>query len=251
MKRTVGVLLLGSFFLHAEQQQPIFYQVHPPQAAQMLVQFYPNHTNHNSNITEQHPTIDVKTDIAQKQETTQIVSTPVPTQFETARATLESVWHSAKHYLKEHWLFCSITTACAAYGMLLSYLLYARYRIRNSHRWSNWQIHLTVEQLMQQTDAQLKVLLIKDIASYYINPQNPTDSLWPLTQFLIAIKEEEKALNRYLSIAGFIQKTPFYRIFPALYHDYAREALTRLTFVYHLFASWSADITWEQLHKIN
>lgn len=254
MKQIAGVLLLWSCFLCASHvplqtppqaypsQQPFIIAIQPPPTSN---QFFLNTSAENHIATQQKTVTDITTTTVQKQEVAQ------PNLLQKTHEQMESLFDIAKAYVTKHWLFCSISASCALYSALVTYILYARYRIQTVHRWSNWQLHATLEQLMQQTDAQLKLLLIKDIASYYINPQNPTDSLWPLTQFLIAVKEEERAINRYLSIAGIIQKTPFYRIFPTLYHDQARDALTRLTFVYHLFASWSADITWEQLHKIH
>ncbi len=250
MKQNVGVLLLWSSFLYTsqpptQQYQTVFVPYPIMQPSPQPTQVFVNTSAQNHTATQQNPVTEIATSNIQRQELTP------PNLLQKTHEQMESLFDIAKAYVTNHWLFCSITAACTLYSALVTYILYARYRIQNVHRWSNWQLHATLEQLMQQTDAQLKLLLIKDIASYYINPQNPTDSLWPLTQFLIAVKEEERAINRYLSIAGIIQKTPFYRIFPTLYHDQARDALTRLTFVYHLFASWSADITWEQLHKIH
>lgn len=260
MKQSIGVLLLTSSFLsasHGQQpippygypHQPIFVYAIQPQSAPQ--QFFLNASAQNNTTTQQNPITEITPTNIQKQEMVQQQETVQPHFLQNAHGQMKSLFDTVKEYANKNWLFCSITTACAFYTALVTYILYARYRIQNTHHWSNWQLHLTLEQLMQQTDTQLKVMLIKDIASYYINPQNPTDSLWPLTQFLIAVKEEERAINRYLSLTGIIQKTPFYRILPTLYHDQARDALTRLTFVYHLFASWSADITWDQLHKIH
>jgi hypothetical protein len=124
-----------------------------------------------------------------------------------------------------------------------------RHRIQHTHLWSSWQRHQTMEQLMLQPHETLKAALVKDIAVQYINPDNPTDQVWPLTEFISACKREEKELRRYLAIAAVLKKTGLYKILPSLVDDYAQQALTKLLFVSHLFAAWSAEITLQQLYK--
>jgi hypothetical protein len=179
---------------------------------------------------------------------TQPIAQPVVPQ-PTLQERLQPFYASLVAFMRNHWIGCSCIAVGALYSGLVTYILYMRHRIQHTHLWSSWQRHQTMEQLMLQPHETLKAALVKDIAVQYINPDNPTDQVWPLTEFISACKREEKELRRYLTIAGLLKKTGLYKILPSLADEYAQQALTKLLFVSHLFASWSADITLQQLYK--
>lgn len=162
---------------------------------------------------------------------------------------IPALYNTCIQYLKENWVTCSLVTLAALYAALVTYLLYEDYALHQLYYWSMWQKHETMESLMKTPAATLQELLIKNIATQYINQTDPTDALWPLTHFIHAIQHEETRLKQYLSYAALIKQTPFFRILPALQDHYAQEALDRLHFVYHLFTSWSANLTWERLNQ--
>ena len=241
MKRMAVVLLWSCFSAYAQQNPP---PTTPP------IHFHIHNTVQSNANADNAPIMQVKTITAQMQEAMQVQeATQIQTQ-PSLNTQLLSAYAILTAYIKKHWLACSLVTAGALYGALVSYLLYAQHRMHHVHHWSKWQSHQTLEELMQQPSETLKIMLVKNIATHCMNTQNPTDPLWPLTQFIITFKKEEAELNRYLSITALIKKTPFYRMLPTLHDEHARNALTRLNFIYHLFASWSADLTWDQLTKI-
>jgi hypothetical protein len=180
--------------------------------------------------------------------TTQTQIQPV-VQSSTLQDRLQPFYATVIAFMHKHWIGCGAIAVGALYGWLVTYILYMRHRIQHTHLWSSWQRHQTMEQLMLQPHEILKTALVKDIAAQYINPDNPTDQVWPLTEFMSACKREEQELRRYLSIAKIVKKTGLYRILPSLADEYAQQALTKLLFVYHLFTAWSADITWQQYKK--
>lgn len=235
MKRFVGVLL-WSCFLASAQQNPSPVPVHP------AVHVHVYNTAQSNATAENAAQIKVENTNTQIQEVTQIQQPSLNTQ-------LMSAYSLITQYIKEHWLLCTVVATGTLYVSLIAYLWHVHYRIYHAHMWSVWQNHQTLEELMQQPSATLKATLVKHIATVYMNSQNPADPIWPLTQFIVAYHKEEAELKKYLRITALIKKTPLYRILPTLHDDYAQAALTRLTFVYHLFVSWSADLTWEQLNK--
>lgn len=246
MKRIVGLLFWSCFLASAQHNEiPIATQSLPYKIVLHVHNAVQSSASaENASITEVKTVTTQLQKAMQVQEVTQIQPQP------SLNAQLLSAHAMLIDYIKKHWLACSLVTVATLYGALVSYLLYAQYRMQHVHYWSKWQNHQTLEQLMQQSSESLQIILIKNIATQCMNSQNPTDSLWSLTQFVIAFKKEEADLKRYLSIAAFIKKTPIYRLLPIVHDDYASNALTRLNFVYHLFTSWSADFTWDQLTKI-
>ena len=242
MKQMARVMLWSSVSLYAQQNIPLpVYSMALPQNQYFVVNL--QNASQSTATAESIPVTQVTTIATQTQQTTTTIEPSLHSRF-------SSVYTLFTDYLKEHWLACTLGAAGALYAGLVAYILRTRTRIMHQHCWSKWQQHQTIDQLMQQPDGILKSQLIKEISAHYVNPQNPTDPLWPLTQFLSALKKEEAELKKYLTIAVYIKKTPFYRIVPQLHEEYVAEAVHRINFVYHLFASWSADITWERLHKI-
>lgn len=259
-----GIALLNVFCIFAgqnpqqipQQQQPFPFQNYPP--------VYPGYPHYfpppyfmPPTVT---PTINVHTQSSAGSEAkpvTQLVPINTQTQAQLQPAVqqpslqerLQPFCATLVTFMRKHWLGCGAIAVGVLYGWLMSYILYMRNRIQHTHLWSSWQRHQTMEQLMLQPHEILKTALVKDIAAQYINPDNPTDQVWPLSEFISACKCEEKELRRYLAIAAVLKKTGLYKILPSLADEYAAQALTKLLFVYHLFAAWSADITWQQLRN--
>lgn len=231
-------------FAYQPPQQPA---MQPPLPAQtpaqqpVVVPLYILNALHGHATTENKDIGNPSPVVTQAQVQAQTVVQP------TLQERLQPLYTTLKQFVDAHWLGCSLVAVSAVYGVLLTYILRARYRFQHSHLWSSWQRHQTMEQLMVQQHETLKAALVKDIAAQYINAENPTDQVWPLTEFISACKAEEHELRRYLAIAGVLKKTGLYRVFPNLNYDYAQQALTKLLFVYHLFAAWSAEMTWQQL----
>lgn len=156
-----------------------------------------------------------------------------------------------RSYIKEHCFFLSCIGIFSLYSALLFFLFNEHYALHTSYCWGVWRKNETFEQLCAQPHETLKIQLIKDIAAYYVNPQNPTDTMWPLSHFINATKKEEARLKHYIYVAKVLKKTPLLSILPTLQEEYAQEVLARLQFVYHIFTAWSADLTWEALtHRI-
>lgn len=239
MKQVAGIILLSCFFIAGQQVPPSV--VIPPIHVHLHSNINTSATAGNNTQVNTENTNTIENNNTQIQEVTQV-------QQPSLNEQMMSAYSLIVQYLKENWLLCTAVTVGTLYASLITYIWYAHYRIYHKHTWSTWQKHSTLEELMQQPSATLKATLVKHIASVYMNQQNPADPISPLTAFVVAYHKEEAELKKYLKIAGLIKKTPLYRILPTLQDEYAQNALTRLTFVYHLFVSWSADLTWEQLN---
>jgi|GEM_PF-5389619 len=226
-----AIILLGISPIHPAQQPP-----YPPQPYPPIV------INNNLGATAQSQ--------AQGATNTPIVTTitqQLPQLQSQIQDTLSLSYKTLIQYLKDHWLLCSVVTASSVYAALLVYLLYAEHALHNLYYWSKWRHEEDLESLMKKPSQAIAEALVKDIAARYINPENPTDVLWSLSHFMQTIEYEECMIKRYITCTSIIKKTPFFRILPTLQDQYAQEALNRLHFVYHLFTTWAAELTWERL----
>ena len=179
------------------------------------------------------------------------ISIPQQSLLQTIKPNALHIYEYLKTYVKEHALFLASMSTFGLYALLICFLLNEHHALKESYYWSSWHKNELFESLYTHSPATLKMQLIKDIATQYVNPNNPMDPLWPLTHFISAIKKEELRLNRYIYIANIIKKTPLVRILPSIQDQSAQEALNRLLLIYRIFTEWSADITWDSFKKNN
>jgi hypothetical protein len=149
--------------------------------------------------------------------------------------------------MRNHWFLTTTVATVGVYGIVLLFLLKEQYYFADTQRLCQWQAPLTLQELCAYPHDKLQELLIKYIAAQYINPQKPTDTIWPLTQFMIAFQKEEYRIKRYLKIVNCLQATQLSRLFPPLHEVRAKEYLDRLAFMYHIFTAWTAHLTWEAM----
>ena len=120
--------------------------------------------------------------------------------------------------------------------------------MQSGHSWSAWKHHLDFAQLCQAPQEQLAQELLSDIQRHYINYQNPTDFVAPLSRFAQDLQDEHILLSRYIKLGDLIVKCHTTFLFPinAELIEKAHNRIERINFVKHIFVSWSAHHNLQQ-----
>ncbi len=168
--------------------------------------------------------------------------------------TMENVSKDFAHCIGPYKWHILLITPVATYCGFCSFLIGAHYFMQNRAVWARWKRHLSVEELNHECldEAKKKQFmqnLIDDIFKCHLNPNEPTNHISPLVQFIAAVEREMKLINRYLLLANVISKTRIIKLFPT--NDkkiaHAQECKQRLSFVKHLFVAWTATYNLSQL----
>ncbi len=142
-----------------------------------------------------------------------------------------------------------VGTALATYLGIVAALYSGNRYLNNPKRWCCWKRQMSVEEMQLCTQKQLEVDLVTHIQRTYLNPQNPTDKLTPLIQFMKGIDREMVIVGRYLTLATIINRCRLSRIFPINDQkiERAQEKKQRLIFIKHIFVSWAAQHNFETI----
>lgn len=137
----------------------------------------------------------------------------------------------------------SLVGTVSLYCIIELIVLQAHYKFKNQDTWANWKRGVTLQQLLERPQKNLTQDLLTDIQKRYINPQNPTDEISPLVQFINETTQEKKTLSRYQLLLRPITHFKLSRFFPLsqnIAEDVERRK-ERLAFVIRLFSSWAAE----------
>ena len=142
-----------------------------------------------------------------------------------------------------------VGTALATYLGIVAALYAGNRYLNNPKRWCCWKRQMSIEEMQLCTQKQLEADLVTHIQRQYLNPQNPTDKLTPLIQFMKVIDREMVIVGRYLTLATTINRCRLSRIFPITDQkiERAQEKKQRLTFIKHIFVSWAAQHNFETI----
>ena len=148
---------------------------------------------------------------------------------------------------KNKWFICRYTTLIT-YIYLCAKLILDNHYINRSDLWAHWKQDHSLTQLCTLSPDALRKELIMTIQQRYLNTDNPTDSITPMTHFLHNIKQEEKRLKSYCRYGTWLTSTWLRKIFPINQNkiNNAQNLIERLAFVHHLFLSWATERNWLQ-----
>jgi hypothetical protein len=136
-----------------------------------------------------------------------------------------------------------IVTLSTLSGMSIFYYRIASYQgaIRATV-WGQWKAHLALLTLAQVPQDELIAELLMDIQRAYINPDNPTDALYPITTFTDALQAEWDAITNYIWWHTWCSRLYIARWLPfdKKLLENAPEQLQRLEFIQTMFRSWIA-----------
>ncbi len=134
------------------------------------------------------------------------------------------------------------------YGYVCYTLVKANNILQSGRSWSAWKHHIEFSDLALTSQDDLARELLNDIQRQYINYENPTDFVSPLSHFAQDIEKEQSLLSSYIKIGDIIMKCHASMLFPisADLIENAHKRLERLSFVRHVFISWSAHHNLQQ-----
>ncbi len=146
--------------------------------------------------------------------------------------------------LLEHYKYHIISgTGAALYLYICTILIKENIFFQSKKGWGAWKRNFSNDELLGFTQAQLAEMLLKSIQARFLNRSNPTDFVLPLVRFVQTMEEEEKKLNRYLTICTWLKRARIIWLFPTsntLIKE-VKKRLSRLRILNHTFISWTSE----------
>ncbi len=121
------------------------------------------------------------------------------------------------------------------------------FRLLKQNNWSKWQSGKTLEEFYRIPQSILAEDILKAIQNHYMQFNNITDHVTPISKFILDVNKEIDAINTYVYIINIIRKFKMGKFFAYSNKIYlqAPDRLNRLAFFKNIFLSWLAD------HKIS
>ncbi len=168
--------------------------------------------------------------------------------------TLQPLPHQMQEWASLHKKHLFTGTAVAAYVACAAILIEGNYYMNREESWGKWKHHLSVEELQHYAldNSQKQELtrhLITTILNRYFKMSAPTNHLEPLVTFMQSLHKETALINRYITLATFLQKAHVIRIFPTNSAKIAQAKAykQRLDFIKQLFITSMASYNLNQL----
>jgi hypothetical protein len=195
------------------------------------------HTHHASNLqTEQN--FEPHNQVHASSESKNITITQHWQQLHNYMAPLTNGFKGKITHFMQRW---KLYSCGALYSALFVFLVRTNYQMNSSESWAQWKKHMVLAEMQLYPQLQLMHDLLRDIQNRYMNKLNPTDSITPLSQFIMHLEQEQRQIEQYLSITSWLSTLWLTRIFPFNNDkiEQARAARERLNFINHLFISWA------------
>lgn len=131
---------------------------------------------------------------------------------------------------------------CAVYTFVCYYIIKGNKYLSRSTLWSSWHPELSLDELHSFKQTTLADELVLTIQQRYTNPENPTDFLSPLAQFMRKTTEELKYLRFYKKLFTFLHTFLLTKLLPinVARYNLIPERINRLLFFRHIFTTWAA-----------
>ena len=114
--------------------------------------------------------------------------------------------------------------------------------LKKKRSWCNWKYELSFEQLINSDQKNFSRELLTAIQERHFNTHNPSDHVYPVTQFLDSVQHEANVLNRYLQLVKWEQKLQLYRLFSQKDLSSAvMQRLNKLSYLKSLFFDWARE----------
>jgi len=194
-------------------------------------------------------TINVQTNATSENHQTQLTSVSIPITLQALAMAVSERSKEAGSYIFQNKKKSAMMLLAGVYGSLLSIMTYGRIKIR-THKWANWHARSSLKELLSFPQEQLATELLYDIQHVYQNKSNPTDIVYPLSQFFVVSTKEKAALDFYSSIIDGIRICRVQKFFPFYYSvaDEIRQQQERLNHYINLIKSWTDR---EKMSKLN
>lgn len=148
-----------------------------------------------------------------------------------------------KNWLANNKTKISFLIMSSAYIALNYKLINLTFKLSNQNNWSNWQTEKTLEDFYKVPQSTFATTLLKDVQNFYMQINNITDYVTPISKFIIDIHKEIKNINTYVKIIETLKRFKINNFFAYSNNLYLKstDKLNRLLFIKNVFLSWLAD----------
>lgn len=246
----IFMLFFTIFTLYANQGSQT--EVHTqPALSTTIVNVYATPTSNASSVAQN------DTSTTQQQTTTNTIEVnqftnilnDMKSSLDNAFATVPSLWTHFKQECLDHKWHIVGGSLLIGYIIMWGILIKDNFYLNQADLWSRWKYDQSLTSLCALNQATLKKELIIAIQQRYLDSQNPTNNLKPLTHFIDAIEEEKKHLETYRKRAAWLKTCCLAKILPINDNKIAlvQMLIERLQFVNNLFVTWASEYNWESL----
>jgi len=159
--------------------------------------------------------------------------------LQKSHESIVSVWE----YITHNKIKCSCAAIIALYAYTAYYIYTTEQQANNSSAWCNWQNHTSIETFLTLPTKETGRQLLHEIQSRYADPENPTNFIYSLVQFIKILEEEIEQLKNLKDLYLWIEFTGCSRLFLIDAKSIAtiQEKLHKTLFIKHIFATWYAN----------
>lgn len=189
-------------------------------------------------------------DLKQMLSSLQQLETTQTSSYQTSKETLQNVGTTFNEFIFKYKYWLTITAATCIYCSIFYKIAHANRLLSSTDSWCNWKSDLTFAKLLSASQKDLAQELITDIQKKYMDPQNPTNFVTPMVNFVNDINNEIKELESYVKIVNSIKTVKLKTIYPIISDDkldQAKEKINKLVYTKNIFSEWSVEFKQQQL----
>lgn len=131
-------------------------------------------------------------------------------------------------------------TIIGGYAALILYIQHINYYMNDKKRWHNWTNGLSIDALYSIEHHTLAQQLIEALHNRYFDIMQPTNKINGMVQFFIALQEEKKYIEQYITFINRLEKWHINKLPGILLPDCAllKQAKRHLDFLEQLVKEW-------------
>ncbi|MDR3646946.1 MAG: hypothetical protein P4L22_05405 [Candidatus Babeliales bacterium] len=182
--------------------------------------------------------------------TLQQLDTKQTSTYQASKETLQQVGNSLNDLANKYKYWLPVTAATCIYCSLFYKIAHANKLLNSTGAWCNWKSELNLSALLSLSQKDLAIELITDIQKKYSDPQNPTNFVTPMVNFINEINHEIQELENYVKIVNLIKTIKLKSIYPIISDDkldQAKEKINKLAYIKNIFSEWSVEFKQQQL----
>ena len=170
--------------------------------------------------------------------------------YQTGKETLQNVGTTFNDLIFKYKYWLTITAATCIYCSIFYKMAHANRLLNSTDSWCNWKSDLTFAKLLSTSQKELAQELIGDIQKKYTDPQNPTNFVTPMVNFVNELNNEIQELETYVKMVNLIKMARLKTIYPIISDDkldQAKEKINKLAYIKNIFSEWSVEFKQKQL----
>lgn len=170
--------------------------------------------------------------------------------LQISKENLQTLGTKVTDFIDKYKYWTPVTTVSFIYCCLLYKIMSTNKLMSSENSWCNWKPEIEFNKLLAIPQKDLSVELINAIQKKYSDPQNPTNFVTPMVNFVNDTNEEIKNIQDYVKIAKILKKLKTTYVFPVNDEkiNLAQEKINKLTYLKNIFTQWSVDFKQQQLN---